>query len=201
MNLASPVDRAEAFRRRYAYMGATLATRSGLPAQADACRLVIRKEKGLSEIVQFVAAGLEVGQQVVVMAGPTCLKEIARSLGEGGLRPDALLRSGKLVFLTAPNCLEEMFKSVDPFQRGPLHRHATVMRWVTDWSWAYANGGDRDVIRNYQRRIHAFVRPLNAISMCTVHCERVGRTSLLAMLVDHRHATRPAELASRAGQA
>jgi len=60
------------------------------------------------------------------------------------------------------------------------------MRWVTDWSWAYGNGSDAGTIRDYQRRIHEFIRPFNAISMCTVHCERVERGDLLAMLVDHR---------------
>jgi len=170
-------------------------------AQGDACRLVIRREKGLSEILQFVSAGLEIGQQVVVMAGPTCLKEIARSLGDNGLRPDSFLHSGRLVFLTAPNCLAELFKSRDPFQRSPLHRQGTVMRWVTDWSWAYANGGDPEVIRDYQRRIHEFVRPLNAMSLCTVHCEKLERTSLLAMLVDHRRAVKVVKLARGAAQA
>jgi DcmR-like sensory protein len=182
-------------------MGAELAGRSGLLAQADACRLVIRRDKGLSEIKQFIIAGLGVGQQVVVMAGATCLKEVAASLGEAGLRPGALLRSGKLVFLTAPACLEEMFKSGDPFQRGPLHRRASVMRWVTDWSWAYVDGSYPDFIRDYQRRIHAFVRPLNAISMCTVQRERLARTSLLAMLVDHRQANRPVEMLRHAAHA
>lgn len=182
-------------------MDAESATHAGPPAQGDACRLVIRREKGLSEILQFVTAGLEIGQQVVVMAGPTCLKDIARSLGENGLRPDSLLHSGRLVFLTAPNCLAELFKSRDPFQRGPLHRHSTVMRWVTDWSWAYANGSEAQAIRDYQRRIHQFVRPLNAISLCTVQCEKWERTSLLAMLVDHRHATKVVKVARAAAQA
>ena len=182
-------------------MIAQLASHAGSLAQGDACRLVIRREKGLSEILQFVTAGLEIGQQVVVMAGPTCLKEIAHSLGENGLRPDSLLHSGRLVFLTAPNCLAEIFKSRDPFQRGSLHRHGTVMRWVTDWSWAYANGSGPEVIRAYQRRIHEFVRPLNALSLCTVQCEKLERTSLLGMLVDHRRAARILKAAQSAAHA
>ena len=44
------------------------------------CRLVVRKQPRPEEIVQFVVAGLEVGQQVVAMAGPTCLKDLARGL-------------------------------------------------------------------------------------------------------------------------
>jgi hypothetical protein len=171
---------------------------AGLVAQADACRLVIRKEKGLSEISQFVVGGLEIGQQVVVLAGPACLKEVARNLGDHGLRPDALLHSGRLVFLTAPNCLAEILKPGELLQRGPLHRSGPVLRWVSDWSWAYANGSDPALIREYQRRVHEFIRPLNAISMCTVHCEKLARTSLLAMLVDHRRTARTVEPARRA---
>jgi hypothetical protein len=178
-------------------MGTEILNHSSLTASEGACRLVIRKEKGLSEILQFVTGGLEVGQQVVVLAGATCLKDIARYLGEHGLRPDALLHSGRLVFLTAPACLAELFKrGNDPLQRGPLHRHGTVMRWVSDWTWAIGNGDEPAVIREYQRRVHEFIRPLNALSICTVQCDKLGRTSLLAMLVDHRRAARSGVAAS-----
>jgi hypothetical protein len=64
------------------------------------------------------------------------------------------------------------------------------MRWVTDWSWALSKGDGLNVIRDYQRRLHNFVRPLNAISLCTVHCEKIERASLLAILANHRRATR-----------
>jgi hypothetical protein len=159
--------------------------------------LVIRKEKSLSEILEFSIAGLEIGQQVVIMAGPTCLKDIAHGLSEAGLKTDALLHSGRLVFLTAPNCLPDLLRPSDPLQRSPLHRHATVMRWVTDWSWVYGNGKDAATIREYQRRIHEFIRPFNAISMCTVHCEEVHRGDLLAMLVDHRRVAKAVEATRR----
>ena len=172
------------------YMGAELSNHAGLLAQPDACRLVIRKEKGLFEILQFVIPGLEICQQVVIVAGPTCLNEIARGLSENGLRPDVFLHSGRLVFLTAPDCLNELLRAGDPLQRSPLHLHGTVMRWVTDWSWALGKGNGLDVIGDYQRRLHDFVRPLNAISICTVHCEKIGRASLLAILANHRRATR-----------
>jgi hypothetical protein len=174
---------------------------AGPQAQAEACRLLIRKEKGLSEILQFVVGGLEIGQQVVIMAGPTCLKDIAHGLSESGLKTDALLRSGRLVFLTAPNCLGDLLRPSDPLQRSPLHRHSTVMRWVTDWSWAYGNGSDAGTIRDYQRRIHEFIRPFNAISMCTVHCEKVERGDLLAMLVDHRRVAKTVEAVRHAAHA
>jgi hypothetical protein len=173
----------------------------GPQAPGEACRLVIRKERGLTEILQFVVAGLEIGQQVVIMAGPICLKEVAHGLTESGLKTDALLHSGRLVFLTAPNCLSELLRPTDPLQRSPLRRHGTVMRWVTDWSWAYGNGSDAGTIRDYQRRIHEFIRPFNAISMCTVHCERVDRGDLLAMLVDHRRVAKTVETTRRMAHA
>lgn len=177
-------------------MGADLANHASLAAAEAACRLIVRKDKGLSEILQFVTSGLEIGQLVVMMAGAPCLKDIARHLGEQGLRPDALLHSGRLVFLTAPACFGELFKRGDPLQRGPLRRQSTVIRWISDWSWAFGNGDDPAVIREYQRRIHEFVRPLNALSICTVHCEKLERTTLLAMLVDHRRGSRGVAAAS-----
>lgn len=171
-------------------MGAELANHESLAAAEAACRLIVRKEKSLSEILQFMISGLEIGQQVVIMAGAPCLKDIARHLGEHGLRPDALLHSGRLVFLTAPACFGELFKRGDPLQRGLLRRQSTVIRWISDWSWAFGNHDEPAVIREYQRRLHEFIRPLNALSICTVHCEKLARTSLLAMLVDHRRGSR-----------
>jgi hypothetical protein len=170
----------------------------GVPlGQGEPCRLVLRREKNLSEILQFSIAGIEVGQQIVIMAGPTCLKDIAHGFSETGLKTDALLHSGRLVFLTAPNCLAELFRPSEPLQRSPLHRHATVMRWVTDWSWVYGNGSDAATIRDYQRRLHEFIRPFNAISMCSVLSEKVQRGDLLAMLVDHRRVAKTVEATRR----
>jgi len=167
-----------------------MSNHAGLAAQADACRLVVRKEKGLTEILQFVTGGLEIGQQVVIVAGPSWLREVARGLGEKGIRPDLFLHSGRLVFLTAPDCLNELLRAGDPLQRSPLHRHGAVLRWVTDWSWALSKGDGVNVIREYQNRLHDFVRLLNAISLCTVRGEEIGRASLLAILANHRRATR-----------
>jgi hypothetical protein len=171
-------------------MGAVTINHAVGMAQPDACRLVVRKEKGLFEILQFVIPGLEIGQQVVVVADPACLNEVARGLSDNGLRPDVFLHSGRLVFLTAPDCLNELLRAGDPLQRSPLHLHGTVMRWVTDWSWALSKGDGLNVIRDYQRRLHDFVRPLNAISICSVHCDKIGRASLLALLANHRRAAR-----------
>jgi hypothetical protein len=179
-------------------MSFNLGSHGSLAGTGELCRLVIRKEKSLSEILQFSIAGLEIGQQVVVMAGPTCLKDIAHGLGETGFKTDALLHSERLVLLTAPNCLAELLRPSEPLQRSPLHRHATVMRWVTDWSWAYGNGCDAATIRDYQRRLHEFIRPFNALSMCTVLCEKVQRSDLLAMLVDHRRVAKTVEASRRA---
>jgi hypothetical protein len=75
------------------------------------------------------------------------------------------------------------------------------MRWVTDWSWACGNGIDAATLRNYQRRIHEFIRPFNAISLCTVHCDNVQRSDLLAMLVDHRRPAKALEATRRAAAA
>src|SRR5271169_1648417 len=173
-------------------------THGNLMGQGEPCHLVLRKEKSLSEIMQFSIAGLEIGQQVVIMAGPTCLKDLAHGLAETGLKTDALLHSGRLVFLTAPNCLAELLRPSEPLERSPLHRHATVMRWVTDWSWAYGMGTDSAIIRDYQRRLHEFIRPFNALSMCTVLSEKVQRSELLAMLVDHRRVAKTIEATRRA---
>ena len=179
-------------------MNFDMGSHGGLLGQGETCQLVIRKEKSLSEILQFAIAGIEIGQQIVVMAGPTCLKDIAHGLGESGLKADALLHSGRMVFLTAPNCLAELFRPSEPLQRSPLHRHATVMRWITDWSWVYGNGSDAATIRDYQRRLHEFIRPFNAISMCSVLCEKVQRGDLLAMLLDHRRVAKTVQATRRA---
>ncbi len=172
----------------------------GVPGPISTCRLIIRKEKSLAEIMEFVTAGLEIGQQVIAMAGPTCLKELARSLSDKALRPESLLHNGRLVFLTAPICLSELSKPGDPMRRGPLHRKASLVRWVSDWSWAYANGAAPAALPAYQRCVHDFIRSLGALSLCTVHCERMERGSLLAILADHRRAARvpvrPASLPS-----
>ncbi|HLY61947.1 MAG TPA: MEDS domain-containing protein [Terriglobia bacterium] len=161
------------------------------PTILPACRLVVREERGLNEVFEFISAGLEIGQQVVAMAGPCCLKDVALGLGEIGLRPEALLRSGRLIFLTAPDCLPQLVLPQDPLKRGALRLNGSVLRWVTDWSWAYANGSSPAAILNYQCQVHDFVRSLTRLSLCTVHCEKLARNSLLAMVADHRRASRP----------
>ena len=154
------------------------------------CRLVVGKEAALPEIAEFVTAGLQIGQQVVAMAGPNCLKEIAHSLGQAGLRPDAALRSGRLLFLTAPDCLLQLSKPDHPLQRGALRRSGPLLRWACDWSWAYAIDLPSTETLRYQRMVHDFVRSLGALSLCTARCDKVGRSSLLALLADHRRASR-----------
>src|SRR6266568_1615423 len=106
------------------------------------CRLVMRRKEGLPELVEFVVGGLEAGQQVFALGGPAYLKDIAHNLGESGLRVETLLRNGRLVFLTAPDCVSTLLRPQDAFRRGPLQRNASILRWVSDWSWAYANGAD-----------------------------------------------------------
>jgi MEDS: MEthanogen/methylotroph, DcmR Sensory domain len=140
--------------------------------------------------MQFISAGVEIGQQVVVLAGARCLKEIARSLGDHGIRPEGLLHSGRLLFLTAPNCISTLAQSENPLQRGPLYRNGSVMRWVSDWSWAYQAGTDPSTILAYQRLVHDFTRSLSALSICTVQSSKLQRSTLFAVLADHRRATR-----------
>lgn len=160
------------------------------PAPLSGCRLVVRRQEALVDVLQFVIEGLEVGQQVVVLAAPACLKHLARTLGEHGLRSDAMLHNGRLVFLTAPDCLSQLSKLDDPLKRGPLRRTAPLMRWVSDWSWAYGNGTDQRKVLEYQRRVHDFVRSVAGLSMCTVHGQQIERGSLLAVLADHRRVAR-----------
>jgi MEDS: MEthanogen/methylotroph, DcmR Sensory domain len=156
------------------------------------CRLVTRSKEGLPEVVAFVVAGLEAGQQVFAMGGPAHLKDIACSLGGSGLKPESLLRAGRLIFLTAPDCISTLLRSENPFGRGPLQRNTSLVRWVSDWSWACSNGFELRTVLGYQRRIHEFVRSLTALSMCTVDSEKLERSSLLAMMADHRRASKAA---------
>ncbi|PYV17649.1 MAG: hypothetical protein DMG21_07760 [Acidobacteria bacterium] len=162
----------------------------GLASNDLTCRLVVRQEAALVEVMKFVVAGLEVGQQVVALAGPRCLKEMARGLSENGLRPDALLRNGRLVFLTAPECLANFVKPSPAFERTALRPNGTVMRWVSDWSWAFRNGLNSEALRAYQMLVHDYVRNLTSLSLCTVHLEKAERGSILAMLADHRRAAK-----------
>jgi MEDS: MEthanogen/methylotroph, DcmR Sensory domain len=171
-------------------MGNASGTAASAALAEAPCRLVVRKEKGLSEVLEFVIGGLEIGQQVVVMASPGCLKEMARAIGEDGMKPEALLRNGRLIFLAAPECLSLFSNSRDPFQRGPLRRNGSVMRWVSDWSWAYGNGTERRDNLAHLAHLHDFVRSITPLSLCTVHCDHLERGSLLALLADHRRAAR-----------
>jgi len=163
---------------------------SPLAIQGCMCKLITRREKGPAEVMPFVVGAIEVGQQVVVMAGPTFLKELASNLSDRGLRSNALLHNGRLVFLTAPGCVAQLVKAGDPLQRSPLRRNGSMIRWISDWSWAYALGSDASAIIGYQHLVHEFAQSLGAISVCTVCCEGQARNTLLAVLADHRRAMR-----------
>jgi len=134
--------------------------------------------------------GLEVGQQVVVLAGAGCLTNLARALNESGLQAQALLRSGRLLFLTAPDCLAQLTKKGASLPHSPLRRHAPIVRWVSDWSWAYTQGQNSTRLLDYQHHVHELVRSLEALSLCTVHSATLERRVLLAVLADHRRASR-----------
>jgi MEDS: MEthanogen/methylotroph, DcmR Sensory domain len=154
------------------------------------CRLVVRKKPDPAEILEFVVGGIEIGQQIVVLAAPTWLKDLARVLGDTGLRPETLIRNGRLVFMTAPSCLTRYGKLNDPLRRPLLRRNGSIVRWISDWSWAYGNGTAPSTVLSYQRRIHECTHELAAMSLCTVHCENLERSSMLALLLHHRRAAR-----------
>jgi len=180
-------------------MGLSTSTPGVLPPRESAtCRLVVRKKEGPSEVLDFVVAGLEAGQQVFTLGGPAHLKALACRLTESGLRPEALLRNGRLVFLTAPAFLDTLVKREHAFS--PLQRNGTVVRWLSDWSWAYSNGTSLEAVRSYQRRVHDVVRSITPLSLCTVDCESLERSSLLAMLADHRRAARSDGRTASAGR-
>jgi MEDS: MEthanogen/methylotroph, DcmR Sensory domain len=172
------------------FMGAGLGSaRTASPLTAP-CQLVVRRQEGPSEFLRFMLEGLEVGQQVVVLAGATCLTNLARALNESGLQAQALLRSGRLLFLTAPDCLAQLTKKGTSLPQSPLRRRAPIVRWVSDWSWAYAQGHTSASLLDYQHRVHELVRSLEALSVCTVHSAALERRVLLAVLADHRRAAR-----------
>jgi hypothetical protein len=155
-----------------------------------ACRVVIRKDGNLTEVSQFVLEGLQIGQQVVAMAGPGFLRELAQELGDSGMRPEGMLRNGRLVFLTAPMCLSTLLKPDESLQRGPLRSKAPLLRWVSDWSWAYGRSAEPTAVLEFQRRVHDFIRSLEALSLCTAHTAQLDRNSMLALLADHRRVAR-----------
>ncbi len=156
-----------------------------------ACRFFIRTQAEPLEVLQFVISGLEVGQQVVALAGPTWLKELAASLNGKGFRSECMLRSGRLVFLTAPHCFVRSAKPATDLYHSALRRNGSIVRWVTDWSWAYGNGAEPDSLRIYQHRLHKRMHELTALSLCTIHFNGADRKPLLAALMDHRRAAVP----------
>ena len=178
-------------------MGVGLGPARSASPLATPCQLVVRRQEGPSEFLRFMLEGLEVGQQVVVLAGAGCLTNLARTLNECGLQAQALLRSGRLLFLTAPDCLAQLTKKGTPLPQSPLRRHAPIVRWVSDWSWAYTQGHSSTSLLNYQHRVHELVRSLEALSLCTVHSAALERRLLLAVLADHRRAAkgRPSAIA------
>jgi hypothetical protein len=171
-------------------MGVGVGPARSASSLATPCQLVVRRQEGPSEFLRFMLEGLEVGQQVVVLAGAGCLTNLARALNECGLQAQALLRSGRLLFLTAPDCLAQLTKNGTSLPQSPLRRHAPIVRWVSDWSWAYTQGQSSTRLLDYQHRVHDLVRSLEALSLCTVHSAALERRVLLAVLADHRRAAK-----------
>jgi len=170
----------------------------GLSSQSTACRFVVRREESLGEVYQFVVGGLEVGQQVVALAGPTFLRDLASALSESGLRPEVLLRSGRLVFITAPDSFPSLFKSGDLFRRSQLRLNGSLLRWVSDWSWACGFDDKIETLLNYERRVHQLVNRWAGVSLCSASCEKIARSTLLGMMAEHRRAARDAQVPANA---
>ena len=164
---------------------------------AGGCKVVMQKSQ--IDAIQFVIEGVQIGQQVVVMGGPGFLRELAHGLGECGLRPDISLRNGRLIFLTAPGCISTLMKPDDPLQRGSLRANAPLLRWVSDWTWAYGKASEPARTAEFQRRVHDFTRSLGALSLCTAFDAQLDRNSMLALLADHRRCSRASDLSQRAG--
>lgn len=163
----------------------------GAAKMAGGCKVVMQKDQ--SPAIQFVIEGVQIGQQVVVMGGPGFLRELARGLGECGLRPDISLRNGRLIFLTAPGCISTLMKPDDPLQRGSLRANAPLLRWVSDWTWAYGKASEPAQAAEFQKRVHDFTRSLGALSLCTAFDAQLDRNSMLALLADHRRCSRATE--------
>lgn len=153
-----------------------------------ACKIVMQDDQ--NPVIQFVVEGLQIGQQVIVMGGPSFLRELAQGLGQCGMRPDVSLRNGRLIFLTAPGCISTLMKPDDPLQRGSLRTNAPLLRWVSDWTWAYGNAAEPARAADYQRRVHDFTRSLGALSLCTAFNSQLDRNFMLALLADHRRCSR-----------
>jgi hypothetical protein len=160
------------------------------------CQLLVRQHDGPMDFFRFLQEGLEVGQQVVALAGATCLTNLSRALNASGFQTQNLLRSGRLVFLTAPDCIEQLKKPDGPVQRAALRRQSPMVRWISDWSWAYSSDRPANLLIEYQQRIHGLVRSLEALSLCTVDSSSLPRRALLALLADHRRAVRGPSVSS-----
>jgi hypothetical protein len=171
-------------------MGAVVSSANYSTPAVKPCQLIVRRQEGPSEFLRFMLEGLEVGQQVVALAGAGCLRTLARALNEAGIQSQSLLRSGRLVFFTAPNCFSQLKAPDSSMPRPPLRRQGPIVRWVSDWSWAYADGRTAQTLLDYQHRIHELVRSMDGLSVCTVHSSFLERRALLAVLADHRQAVR-----------
>jgi DcmR-like sensory protein len=172
-------------------MDSTTAVARSAPS-ITSCQFVVRNEDALFASTQFIIAGIEAGQQVFAMAEPARLKNFAGRLTGKGFRPDALLRNRRLVFLTAPNCMSTMFTSDELLRGGPFLRNGSPLRWLSDWSWTCDTSLELRPILKFQRSIHDFVHSVAGLSLCTVHGECLERSSLLALMADHRRTAKPA---------
>jgi MEDS: MEthanogen/methylotroph, DcmR Sensory domain len=161
-----------------------------IPFSSKCCQLVVRRQEPPLEPLRFILEGLEVGQQVIAMASAGWLTSLAHALGENRIPLQSLLRSGRLVFLTAPECLSQFTRPDGPLRASAFRRPAPMVRWLSDWSWAYSNGRAPSTLLDYQHRVHTTIRSLDALSLCTVDSSTLERRALLAVLADHRQAVK-----------
>ena len=181
-------------------MGAVVSSANSSAPRVRPCQLVVRRQEGPAEFLRFILEGLEVGQQVVAMAGAGCLKSLASALNHTGIQPQSLLRNGRMVFFTAPNCFAQFKRPEAAMPRPALRPQGQIVRWVSDWSWAYSDGRPAQTLLDYQHHVHELIRTLGSLSLCTVHCSALPRRALLAVLADHRQAVRVREHGRRQPQ-
>ena len=174
-------------------MGVAASTRvvRSSPNVETACKLVVGNGEYRVQLMEFVVAGLEAGQQILAIGAPDFLREIAWHLTESGHKPEGMLHNERLLFLTAPECFFTLDCHADLFRRLPLHRNGSMLRCASDWSWLKAHNVDLQKALCYQRRVHELARSLEALSICTAESAKLDRNSLLAMMANHRRSVKP----------
>jgi hypothetical protein len=87
--------------------------------------------------------------------------------------------------------MSTMFTSDELFRGSAFVRNGSPLRWVSDWSWTCDSAIDLRSVLKFQRSIHDFVHSIAGLSLCTVDGECMERSSLLALMADHRRTAKP----------